>query len=62
MLLMVGLISVGVVRFGLKTLLDQLRFRSLRNDGLSYKESFIMRYYEVGINKTATVKTIDNLL
>ena len=62
MLLMVGLISVGVVRFGLKTLLDQLRFRSLRNDGLSYKESFIVRYYEVRINKTATVKTIDNLL
>ena len=62
MLLMVGLMSVGVVGFGSKTLVDRLRFRSLRNDELSYKESFIVRYYEVGINKTATVKTIDNLL
>ena len=62
MLLMVGLMSVGVVGFGSKTLVDRLRFRSLRNDGLSYKESFIVRYYEVGINKTTTVKTIDNIL
>lgn len=31
-------------------------------DGLSYKESFIVRCYEVGINKTATVETIANLL
>ena len=62
MLLMVGLMSVGVVGFRSKTMVDRLRFRSLRNDGLSYKESFIVRYYEVGINKIATVKTIDNLL
>ena len=38
MLLMVGLMSVGVVGFGSKTLVDRLRFRSLRNDGLSYKD------------------------
>lgn len=34
----------------------------LVEDGLSYKESFIVRCYEVGINKTATVETIANLL
>ena len=34
MLLMVGLISVGVVGYRSKTLVDRLRFRSLRNDGL----------------------------
>jgi fatty acyl-ACP thioesterase A len=35
---------------------------SLLEDGLSYKESFVVRSYEVGINKTATVETIANLL
>jgi fatty acyl-ACP thioesterase A len=29
---------------------------------LSYKERFVVRCYEVGINKTATVETIANLL
>ncbi|XP_010527253.1 PREDICTED: oleoyl-acyl carrier protein thioesterase 1, chloroplastic-like [Tarenaya hassleriana] len=44
------------------TLADRLRLRSLTEDGLSYKEKFIVRCYEVGINKTATVETIANLL
>ncbi|KAL9259278.1 Oleoyl-acyl carrier protein thioesterase 1, chloroplastic-like protein [Drosera capensis] len=43
-------------------LANQLRLGSLTEDGLSYKESFIVRSYEVGINKTATVETIANLL
>ncbi|KAF8388446.1 hypothetical protein HHK36_027118 [Tetracentron sinense] len=41
---------------------DRLRLGSLTEDGLSYKENFIVRSYEVGINKTATVETIANLL
>lgn len=45
-----------------KSLADQLRMGSLTEDGLSYKERFIIRCYEVGINKTATVETIANLL
>ncbi|KAL8160593.1 hypothetical protein V2J09_002130 [Rumex salicifolius] len=44
------------------TLADRLRLGSLTEDGLSYKESFIIRSYEVGINKTASVETIANLL
>ncbi|XP_076921766.1 oleoyl-acyl carrier protein thioesterase 1, chloroplastic-like [Bidens hawaiensis] len=44
------------------TLADRLRMGSLTEDGLSYKERFIIRCYEVGINKTATVETIANLL
>ncbi|KAL4587950.1 hypothetical protein LXL04_000827 [Taraxacum kok-saghyz] len=43
-------------------LADKLRMGSLTEDGLSYKERFIIRCYEVGINKTATVETIANLL
>lgn len=43
-------------------LADRLRLGSLTEDGLSYKEKFIVRCYEVGINKTATVETIANLL
>ncbi|XP_074268493.1 oleoyl-acyl carrier protein thioesterase 1, chloroplastic-like [Silene latifolia] len=43
-------------------LADGLRFGSMSEDGLSYKECFIVRSYEVGINKTATVETIANLL
>ncbi|KAL9263909.1 Oleoyl-acyl carrier protein thioesterase, chloroplastic-like protein [Drosera capensis] len=43
-------------------LANQLRLGSWTEDGLSYKESFIVRSYEVGINKTATVETIANLL
>lgn len=45
-----------------KSLADTLRMGSLTEDGLSYKERFIIRCYEVGINKTATVETIANLL
>ncbi|CAI9288346.1 unnamed protein product [Lactuca saligna] len=45
-----------------KSLADKLRMGSLTEDGLSYKERFIIRCYEVGINKTATVETIANLL
>jgi len=44
------------------SLAERLRLGSLLEDGLSYKESFIVRCYEVGINKTATVETIANLL
>ncbi|CAH8306073.1 unnamed protein product [Eruca vesicaria subsp. sativa] len=35
---------------------------SLMEDGLSYKEKFIVRSHEVQCNKTATVQTIANLL
>jgi len=41
---------------------DRLRFGRLMEDGFSYKEKFIVRSYEVGINKTATIETIANLL
>lgn len=44
------------------SLADRLRQGSLAEDGKSYKECFIVRCYEVGINKTATVETIANLL
>ncbi|XP_022771493.1 oleoyl-acyl carrier protein thioesterase 1, chloroplastic-like [Durio zibethinus] len=47
---------------GLVSLADQLRLGSLTEDGLSYKEKFIVRCYEVGINKTATIETIANHL
>ena len=45
-----------------KGLAEKLRMGSLVEDRLSYRESFIVRCYEVGINKTATVETIANLL
>lgn len=45
-----------------KSLAERLRLGSLADDGLSYKEKFVVRCYEVGINKTATVETIANLL
>ncbi|KAA8550605.1 hypothetical protein F0562_002289 [Nyssa sinensis] len=45
-----------------KCLADRLRLGSLTEDGLSFKEKFIVRCYEVGINRTATVETIANLL
>ncbi|KAL3828917.1 hypothetical protein ACJIZ3_017719 [Penstemon smallii] len=44
------------------SLADRLRLGSLTEDKMSYKEKFIVRCYEVGINKTATVETIANLL
>ncbi|XP_074267546.1 oleoyl-acyl carrier protein thioesterase, chloroplastic-like [Silene latifolia] len=43
-------------------LVDRLRLGSLSEDKLSYNECFIIRCYEVGINKTATIATIANLL
>ncbi|XP_044493921.1 oleoyl-acyl carrier protein thioesterase 1, chloroplastic [Mangifera indica] len=52
----------AVTDTGSGTLADRLRLGSLTEDGLSYKEKFIVRCYEVGINKTATVETIANLL
>ncbi|KAK3007543.1 hypothetical protein RJ639_014548 [Escallonia herrerae] len=45
-----------------KILADKLRLGCLTEDGLSYKEKFIVRCYEVGINKTAAVETMANLL
>ncbi|CAH2052566.1 unnamed protein product [Thlaspi arvense] len=54
--------SVIQAETGLGTLADRLRLGSLTEDGLSYKEKFIVRSYEVGSNKTATVETIANLL
>ncbi|XP_039803477.1 oleoyl-acyl carrier protein thioesterase 1, chloroplastic-like [Panicum virgatum] len=59
-----GLVFRATVAFCSRTLAseNQLRLGSLLEDGLSYKESFIVRCYEVGINKTATVETIANLL
>ncbi|KAJ4897559.1 hypothetical protein Rs2_24353 [Raphanus sativus] len=47
---------------GLGTLAGRLRLGSLTEDGLSYKEKFIVRSHEVQSNKTATVQTIANLL
>ncbi|XP_077212247.1 oleoyl-acyl carrier protein thioesterase 2, chloroplastic-like [Tasmannia lanceolata] len=55
-------VSTGENQTGSVKLADRLRFRSLTEDGFSYKENFIIRCYEVGINKTATVETIANLL
>ncbi|KAF5746298.1 Oleoyl-acyl carrier protein thioesterase [Tripterygium wilfordii] len=43
-------------------LADQVHWGSLEADGCSYKEKFIVRCYELGINRTATVKGIANLL
>ncbi|KAF8014776.1 hypothetical protein BT93_H0545 [Corymbia citriodora subsp. variegata] len=59
-----GVVSDGSARVeaGSGSLADRLRLGSLTEDGLSYKERFIVRCCEVGINKTATVETIANLL
>ncbi|KAG6663384.1 hypothetical protein I3843_02G016800 [Carya illinoinensis] len=54
--------SDRMVGSGSGSLADRLRLGSLTEDRLSYKERFIVRCYEVGINKTATVETIANLL
>ncbi|KDP26359.1 hypothetical protein JCGZ_17517 [Jatropha curcas] len=57
-------VSDGVtkVESGCESLADRLRLGHLTEDGFSYKEKFIVRSYEVGINKTATVETIANFL
>uniref|UniRef100_Q9ZTF7 Acyl-[acyl-carrier-protein] hydrolase n=1 Tax=Cuphea hookeriana TaxID=36775 RepID=Q9ZTF7_CUPHO len=52
----------GVASSGSGSLADQLRLGSRTQNGLSYTEKFIVRCYEVGINKTATVETMANLL
>ncbi|XP_008794588.1 oleoyl-acyl carrier protein thioesterase, chloroplastic-like [Phoenix dactylifera] len=57
-----GLTAEAAEGRGGKGLAERLRLGRLVEDGLSYKESFIVRCYEVGINKTATVETIANLL
>lgn len=59
-----AVVSDGLARVepGSGGLADRLRLGSLTEDGLSYKERFIVRCYEVGMNKTATVETIANLL
>ncbi|KAJ3688570.1 hypothetical protein LUZ61_017734 [Rhynchospora tenuis] len=44
------------------TLGEKLRLGSLLEDGLSYKESFVVRCSEVGVNKTATIEAIANLM
>lgn len=54
--------SPALVETASDTLVNRLRLGSLTKDGSSYKEKFIVRCYEVGINKTATVETIANLL
>lgn len=53
---------VNRVEADIGSLANRLRLGSLSEDGLSYKEKFIVRSYEVGINKTATVETVANLL
>ncbi|PKU84705.1 oleoyl-acyl carrier protein thioesterase 1, chloroplastic [Dendrobium catenatum] len=58
----VGLCAPETTEGGGKGFAERLRLGRLEEDGLSYKENFIVRCYEVGINKTATVETIANLL
>ncbi|KAH9314363.1 hypothetical protein KI387_022990 [Taxus chinensis] len=45
-----------------KSLADRLRPGGLTADGFSYKENFTVRCYEVGVNKTATIEAVANLL
>ncbi|PWA55019.1 oleoyl-acyl carrier protein thioesterase [Artemisia annua] len=42
--------------------LNALRLGELTEDGLSYKEKFVIRFSEVGNDGTATIETIANLL
>ncbi|KAJ4969215.1 hypothetical protein NE237_015916 [Protea cynaroides] len=44
------------------TLPNPLRLGTLTDNGRSYKEKFIVRIYEVGSNKTATIEAIANLM
>ncbi|XVE78121.1 hypothetical protein DITRI_Ditri13aG0118400 [Diplodiscus trichospermus] len=55
-------VGTEVVESRSGSLADQLRLGSLTEDGLGYKEKFIIRCYEVGINKTATIEAIANFL
>ncbi|RWW28705.1 hypothetical protein GW17_00006800 [Ensete ventricosum] len=45
-----------------KRLVEPLRLGNMAADWMSYKERFVVRCYEVGFKKTATVGTIANLL
>ncbi|KAL4341514.1 hypothetical protein GQ457_08G020610 [Hibiscus cannabinus] len=54
--------SDALVDSGSGSLANRLRLGGLTGDGLSYKEKFIIRCYEAGINKTATILTIANFL
>ncbi|CAH8383650.1 unnamed protein product [Eruca vesicaria subsp. sativa] len=54
--------SVIQAEQGVGTLAGRLRLGSLTEDGLSYKEKFIIRSHEVQSNKTATIQIIANLL
>ncbi|KAK8650787.1 hypothetical protein V6N13_140413 [Hibiscus sabdariffa] len=54
--------SDASVDSGSGSLANRLRLGGLTGDGLSYKEKFIIRCYEAGINKTATILTIANFL
>jgi len=44
------------------SLADRLRPGGLAPDGFSYKENFTIRCYEVGVNRTATIEAVANLL
>ncbi|RAL47761.1 hypothetical protein DM860_012386 [Cuscuta australis] len=44
------------------SLASRLRHGSLAADGFSFKEKYIIRCSEVGVNKTATIEAIANLL
>lgn len=44
------------------SLADRLRPGGLAPDGFSYKENFTIRCYEVGLNRTATIEAVANLL
>eukprot|EP00249_Psilotum_nudum_P006118 c19470_g1_i1 orf=414-1751(-) len=45
-----------------RALADQLRLGGLDRLGHSYSEKFVIRCYEVGMNRTASIETIANLL
>lgn len=49
-------------RSQMQSLADRLRPGGFLADGLSYKENFTIRCYEVGVNRTATIEAIANLL
>ncbi|GJT67121.1 hypothetical protein Tco_1018601 [Tanacetum coccineum] len=42
--------------------LNALRLGDLSEDGLFYKEKFVIRFSEVGVNGAATIETIATLL
>lgn len=45
-----------------KSLSNLLKVGGLDDSLLSYKENFVIRCYEVGMNRTASIETIANLL